>query len=1125
MTQVLAKVLARLLAAAARRKLAAVALLWLQLLMTAPGFAATYAFRSDSYAWETAATAVTWDRTCTGFPGDDDKATLTFTGGFTFPFAGTAYGSVRVLSNGMLQFGGDTGFFRNYDNTTLPAGNATPQSGCTAGATTNALMAYWTDLDPSRVGSGNVTWAQKGSAPNRYVVVSWNGVYEYNTSTPYSFQIILYENGEFKYQYGNGNTTGSNATIGVQVNAADYTQYSYNSGYNANGSAVRWFIPSGVPTRVAEYRMDEFSWSGTVGEVTDSSGNGHHGVRVGSAANHASGYVCRGLDVPGNTSTAIAAVDTALDVDTGIGRTGGVSFWYRAGTPWNGAAAAMLLDATTNASRPFYLQRGGSGTLRFAVSDSAGTVLVAAASSQSYPANQWVHVVGTWRLAAGAGQSTLRLYVNGLQVGAATGTTNGNLDPSLGSLFIGDNRSAATPAGATSNSANGRIDEVRIYNYEASALEIADDMAVSHSCLPPLHHVELQHGSGTGLTCTPASLRVVACQDAGCTTRYTGGVTGTLSATGSPTVVWPGGPGITIPAGASSVDVAVQVTTPGSVVFGASGMSPAASSATSCNFGSPACTFTAADAGLLFDVPNHTAETAQTVAIAAVRKADNAAVCVPAFASVTKSVNVSCAFQNPASGSLPLRVGGVSIGCGGAGSSVSLAFDANGTASTSVQYADVGQLQMTVRYTGSGNDAGLVMSGSDSFIAAPANFAFSAVTGTDIRAGLPFGATLTARNAAGAATPNFSRETPAQSPTLGWLRRQPTGAGARDGSFSGSLGAFSNGAASASNLTWTEVGRGDLTASLANYLGSGLGASGATVHATTPVMGMVGRFLPHHFDVTTAHACSNAFSYARQPFVATVTARNAANAVTENYDGSVATTPNFARAVSLADAPSLGGDFAGTNAIAASAFLRGVATGAPAYGFADKQTPESLLVLRASDTDATSSAGHAEGSTPVRSGRLRVANGYGSEKAALQLQVLAEYWSGAAWVQNNADSCTAVPAAAVARSNYRNHQGAAGAWSTTPSAIAIVAGAGVLTLSAPSPAATGTVDFTLNLGSSAADQSCLATHPASTGAAVHWLRSRNGSCAATWDRDPSARASFGIYSPETKKTVHVREIF
>jgi hypothetical protein len=79
-------------------------------LLAGPALAATYTFRSDSFAWETAANAITWNRTCTAYPGDDDQATVTFTGGFTFSFGGVAYGSVRVLTNGSLQFGADTGF-------------------------------------------------------------------------------------------------------------------------------------------------------------------------------------------------------------------------------------------------------------------------------------------------------------------------------------------------------------------------------------------------------------------------------------------------------------------------------------------------------------------------------------------------------------------------------------------------------------------------------------------------------------------------------------------------------------------------------------------------------------------------------------------------------------------------------------------------------------------------------------------------------------------------------------------------------------------------------------------------------------------------------------------------------
>lgn len=507
---------------AARRLLLSLLLIGLALLCGLAQAASSYTFRSDSFAWESAANAIgTWDKTCTSYPGDDDKATISFTGGFKFTFAGTAYSSVRVLTNGGLQFGTDTGFFRTYTNTALPAASAGSQSGCTAAATTNVILAYWTDLDPSRAGSGGVSWEQKGTAPNRYVVVSWNGVYQYSTTTPYTFQIILYENGEFKFQYGNANATGSNATIGVQVSSSDYTQYAFNSGYNANGSAIRWFVPSGTPTRRAEYRFDEYSYSGRVGEVVDSTSNSNNGVRAGTATTVAGGYVCRGLSIAANTTSASNAVDTLLDVNSAIGDSGAVTFWYAANTAWNNAAA-MLLDATTVANRPFFVVRQSDGSLRATLADSNGTLLSAVTGAQGVAGGAWKHVAVSWRLAAGTGQSSLRIYVNGLQVGAASGTTSGSLDNSIGTLFVGDNRSTTAPTNGTLNSANGTIDELRVYNYDISAVELTADMAPTHSCPPPLDHVEAVPGATTGSTCAPVTVTVRACSDAACNTVMTG---------------------------------------------------------------------------------------------------------------------------------------------------------------------------------------------------------------------------------------------------------------------------------------------------------------------------------------------------------------------------------------------------------------------------------------------------------------------------------------------------------------------------------------------------------------------------------------------------------------------------
>jgi len=75
---------------------------------------------------------------------------------------------------------------------------------------------------------------------------------------------------------------------------------------------------------------------------------------------------------------------------------------------------------------------------------------------------------------------------------------------------------------------------------------------------------------------------------------------------------------------------------------------------------------------------------------------------------------------------------------------------------------------------------------------------------------------------------------------------------------------------------------------------------------------------------------------------------------------------------------------------------------------------------------------------------------------------------------------------------------------------------------------TGTATVAINLGTAAADTSCLpAPRPASTGAKMPWLRGPNGICApsAAPAADPAARATFGVYTPEARRLIHTREVF
>lgn len=683
------------------------------------------------------------------------------------------------------------------------------------------------------------------------------------------------------------------------------------------------------------------------------------------------------------------------------------------------------------------------------------------------------------------------------------------------------------------------------------------------SIVSPLHHLAITTSSSSGLTCTPTTFTITACADAACSSAFTGSVSGNLALSGSGAVVQPSASNaFSISGGASSTTVSAQVTTvpaTGYVTVGVNGltMTPSASPSLYCGLGvaassSGSCNYSVNTAGLLLSVPHHLSETSAAMTVTAVKQGTSTAACVPAFASVSKSVNIQCAYSNPTTGTLPVRVAGTALNaganaasaCDGTGRNLSLSFDATGKATTSVLYADVGQVALTASYSGAGADAGLSMSGTTSFIASPASFAFSGVTSSSLVAGSAFSATITAKNSAGAATPNFGKESSATTDyvRLSWGKYRPTGVNASAGVLAGSgvsggapyisSSGFNAGAITVSDLTWSEVGTGDLTATLVSgsYLGAGTAVSGSTGSA-----GGVGPFVPHHFDVTRGLTCG-AFVYSGQALdTLTITAANAAGGTTVNYDGTFNTSPNYAKAVALSAVGASGSLSLST--INASDFTRGVASFSsasatlPAFTFTNKLTTPASVRIRATDASGVSSSAGSEQSMSVRSGRIKISNAFGSEKSSLAIPVQVQYWNGRAWVINGDDSCTSIPAASVARSNYVDSKGAAtAAWSTTPSAISIVGGNGTLTLSAPSGGGTGSVDFAINLGSSTVDQSCLLSHPSSTGAAKSWLRAQNGSanaCAGvtTYDRDPSARATFGVYAPESRKVVFTREMY
>lgn len=470
--------------------------------------------------------------------------------------------------------------------------------------------------------------------------------------------------------------------------------------------------------------------------------------------------------------------------------------------------------------------------------------------------------------------------------------------------------------------------------------------------------------------------------------------------------------------------------------------------------------------------------------------------------------------------------------------SVPLLFGASSQALLSFNYPDAGSISLHARYNiplaGGGASSDNMLGSSAAFVVRPFGFRISGPssgqTGASstvfTTAGTSFNTTLTAvvwesaddadndgvpdsqsALSANAATPNFGQETTAATATLSHALAEP--AGGAPGSLTGSTSftGFTSGAKTQS-VIFSEVGIIDLLATTTNYLGSGqiinAGANGLTG---------VGRFIPHHFDVTKIDGCTGGatFTYAGQPFTVTVTAKNAAGGATDittNYDG----TLGFSKAVTISNAGTTT-NFANNNITAANfaSGLRNQTNVTYTYPVASKETATATLTLRAIEDaggDGVSSAGYTEDSAEIRSGRLRIFNAYGSELADLPVPMRVEYYSTDGWVANTNDTCSLLTLSAL--SNFQNNlnagetcvqdtgnpgvsgQGCAVAgpiperFTSTP-----VSGGYNLYLKAPGTANDGSVDVGTDLS------------------AKTWLR-------YDWDGDsteddPTGRATFGLY--------------
>ncbi len=1103
--------------------------------------------------------------------------------GFNFFFGTRTFDKVRIMTNGRIQFVGTS---PAYDNTTCGFGSPVTQLPIPNAGLNYTMRIFGNDLDPtlqsettaytttcaSRTGANAcyVSFATLGAAPNRQFVVTWNNVPEWasasTTTGNYNVQIILQENGEFIYQYGT-DVPGPGAKTGQvawQVSTTDYEAPSV--GYPQQNTAIRFYTPR--PT--LEYRMEQTAWSGA-GQVIDSSSSARNGSPVGAAQTTADGKVCRGANIPASGTNAI---DTGTAIPS-VGNAGTVAFWYKANTAWSGAGTqdVQLLDATTANGQWFFLvRRGGTdanaGKLRFVVTDSSNTVRVVETAAIAVAANTWKHVTVTWNFnnLAVANNDKITIFVDGVQQAQTAFTsTTATLSPQIGTLYLGGSRSGIAGQGGTVNSTDGVLDEVNVFNYEAPLAKITQVMnQINTVCL---HHYSVAN-AGSAPACLPPQVTITAHSKEHL--PYTANTTiniatsdnlGSWSLLSGRGILTPGPNGTATYAFLSESHVVLALnhaSTAGVTVTAGDGTFSAqentALGITSCANGkfnaceSAACVPTAASNAYaqLYTKLANTGFTLNFVALTGSGLLDasfNKTVAVNLLANAN-SPTLNATTNCPTTQTATVALGNVTF----AGGRASKAVAAIGKA-----YRDV-RVQFVCSAANCGTattvcapDAFAVRPPSFSTVTSTANADSSGASATNsptIKTGAAFTLTANTGTPGYDAAPNVD-STKVQWPTPPANGRSGSGAGTLTGFFSTPAASANGNNANGTNFAYDEVGyfqfaaggvydpsyagwsgdvgNGDCVANSYSNTVDPSGKYGCLI-ANTAATNHFGRFIPDHFDSAITAGCApGAFTYSDQPFKLTITARNSSNGKTLNY------SQGFARAVALTDVNVAGGTLAPLSL--ANTLFKGGETDSTvtARYFFTRGVPEhapASVKVRASDPDGVTSSGSAvEDSTEIRVGRLWIGNAYGKVGKILTLPYQLQYWNGKAFVLNTNDSCTPLDKVNIALNNFQGL--VAGSIPTASIGVSGTAnGKGAITLPASNVA--GSVDVVPRLDTGTPNicptGSTWTPNPAGTPLSIPWLLYKW--CGAGYDRDPVARATFGIFGSSDKKgPIYIRENF
>lgn len=671
---------------------------------------------------------------------------------------GTTFGGTLTSTNGSVSLGGGsvTGLVRSgccqvtTNGTNLQAGARSDSAGLsiTGGTIQGDFYAAnnAANFNGVTMTSGTLTGASTatftnstlGSSGTLVTVTTQSGAVNLNNTTAYGD--FTAPNYSTIYVNSPSTVTGTCLPHSTPANAckAVPTPTCFTDNYNRSAlGSDDWAVTSrngsfGVP-RIISNRL----------RLTDNSGNVATGATLQRLLPAADNFVqlqfkYYAYNGSGADGIAVTFSDAAVTPQPG-GYGGSLGYAQLNGTSgFSGGWLGIALDEFGNFSNPTETRNGGPGARQDSVSirgSGAGTTGYRYLSGTAANLSPGVDSTST---AVGPGH-TYRITLDS----RTTGKTMVTVERNTGSGFVTliptfDAQAQAGQADLPSDffmSLTGSTGG-------SNNIHELDDFQICANRMNPVgqqvDHFEYIY-SGNALTCNPQPVTIKACQNASCSSLYTDPVIVTLSPTAAWTATAPAsitsGNVLTFSGGTATVQLRRSA---GEVTVGESSSIPAVRPLSQRVCSTSGCKITFADTGFLISVPDLIAGKEAEATIQAVRKSDNAAVCVPSFDRVTRDVRLNATYSDPNTGTKSVVINGTAI------TTTTVAAAASATPTTFSLYFDDKSMvspKPKVRY----NDAGL-MTLNASLVDSPAN---PVITGTDQFVSRPYGLCILTGSQAG----------------------------------------------------------------------------------------------------------------------------------------------------------------------------------------------------------------------------------------------------------------------------------------------------------------------------------------------------------------------------------------